>query len=101
MPASTSPRSRATRLFEGEKSDGDQQQKKEQPSGDSDIERTSFDQAGRSLIEEEDQQRMEQMGDFDLNPDVRRQRCFAVLPTSFRINWGIYLTLLSFVSSLD
>ena len=35
------------------------------------VERTSFDQAGRSLIEEEDQKRMEQMGDFDSNPNVR------------------------------
>ena len=36
------------------------------------IERTSFDQAGASLIEEEDQKRMEQMGDFDSNDSVRR-----------------------------
>ena len=35
------------------------------------IDRTSFDQAGRSLMEEEDQQRLEQMGDFDSNPEVR------------------------------
>lgn len=35
------------------------------------MERTSFDQAGRSLMDEEDRQRMEQMGDFDLNPSVR------------------------------
>lgn len=39
--------------------------------GDDDkIERTSFDQAGASLIEEEDQKRMEQMGDFDSNDSV-------------------------------
>ena len=30
-------------------------------------ERTTFDQAGASLIEEEDQKRMEQMGDYDSN----------------------------------
>lgn len=35
------------------------------------IERTSFDQAGASLIEEEDVKRMENMGDFDSNPNVR------------------------------
>jgi len=34
------------------------------------MERTSFDQAGASLIEEEDQKRMEQMGDFDSNSSV-------------------------------
>lgn len=34
------------------------------------VERTSFDQAGASLIEEEDQKRMEQMGDFDSNDSV-------------------------------
>ena len=38
------------------------------------IERTSFDQAGASLIEEEDQKRMEQMGDFDSNDSVRFAR---------------------------
>jgi hypothetical protein len=31
---------------------------------------TSFADAGRSLMEEEDQTRMEQMGDFDENPNV-------------------------------
>lgn len=31
---------------------------------------TSFDDAGRSLIEEEDKKRMEEMGDFDSNPEV-------------------------------
>jgi hypothetical protein len=36
------------------------------------IDRTSFDDAGRSLIEEEDRIRMEQMGDYDLNPDVSK-----------------------------
>jgi hypothetical protein len=35
---------------------------------------TTFDQAGRSLVEEEDRLRMEQMGDFDLNPDVSRKK---------------------------
>ena len=34
------------------------------------IERTSFDQAGASLIEEEDQKRMQEMGDFDTNDAV-------------------------------
>lgn len=34
------------------------------------IERTSFDQAGASLIEEEDRKRMEMMGDFDSNDSV-------------------------------
>ena len=34
------------------------------------IERTTFDQAGKSLIDEEDKKRLEQMGDFDANPDV-------------------------------
>jgi hypothetical protein len=34
------------------------------------MDRTTFDQAGKSLIEEEDRLRMEQMGDFDTNPDV-------------------------------
>jgi hypothetical protein len=32
--------------------------------------RTSFDQAGASLIEEEDRKRLEQMGDFDDNKSV-------------------------------
>lgn len=40
--------------------DADQQQ----------YDRTSFDQAGASLIEEEDRKRMEQMGDFDSNESV-------------------------------
>ena len=35
-----------------------------------DIDRTTFDQAGASLIEEEDRKRMEEMGDFDVNPAV-------------------------------
>lgn len=35
------------------------------------VDRTTFDQAGASLIEEDDQKRMEQMGDFDANPAVR------------------------------
>jgi hypothetical protein len=32
---------------------------------------SSFDEAGRSLVDEDDQKRMEEMGDFDSNPDVR------------------------------
>lgn len=35
-----------------------------------DLKRTTFDEAGKSLIDEEDYKRMEAMGDFDLNPDV-------------------------------
>ena len=31
---------------------------------------TSFDDAGRSLVDEEDKKRMEEMGDFDSNPNV-------------------------------
>ena len=42
---------------------------------DDEVERTSFDQAGASLIEEEDQKRMEQMGDFDTNDSVRHVLC--------------------------
>jgi hypothetical protein len=33
--------------------------------------RTTFDQAGKSLMDEQDNKRMEAMGDFDANPDVR------------------------------
>ena len=35
-------------------------------------ERTSFDDAGASLMDQADQKRMEEMGDFDANPAVRR-----------------------------
>jgi hypothetical protein len=35
--------------------------------------RTTFDQAGKSLMDEQDNKRMEAMGDFDANPNVRRQ----------------------------
>lgn len=38
--------------------------------GDKIIARTTFDEAGKSLIAEEDNKRMEAMGDYDLNPDV-------------------------------
>lgn len=34
------------------------------------LDRTTFDQAGASLIEEEDRKRLEAMGDFDSNPTV-------------------------------
>lgn len=44
------------------------------------IERTSFDQAGASLIEEEDRKRMEQMGDFDSNESVRQCANLCKLP---------------------
>ncbi|GKY97839.1 hypothetical protein MPSEU_000742000 [Mayamaea pseudoterrestris] len=33
--------------------------------------RTSFDEAGASLIDEEDRQKMDQMGDFDMNPEYK------------------------------
>jgi hypothetical protein len=33
--------------------------------------RTTFDQAGKSLMDEQDNKRMEAMGDFDANPNVR------------------------------
>lgn len=35
------------------------------------ISRTTFDEAGKSLIDEEDAKRMEAMGDYDLNPDSK------------------------------
>ena len=35
------------------------------------VQRTSFDQAGKSLVEEEDKKRLDEMGDFDSNPNVR------------------------------
>lgn len=38
------------------------------------IERKSFDEAGKSLIDEQDRERMEQMGDFDESPDVSCRR---------------------------
>lgn len=31
----------------------------------------SFDQAGASLVEEDDQKKLEEMGDYDENNDVR------------------------------
>ena len=34
------------------------------------IDRTSFDDAGRSLLDEQDMKRMNEMGDFDVNPNV-------------------------------
>jgi hypothetical protein len=34
------------------------------------IDRTSFDDAGRSLLDEQDTKRMNEMGDFDVNPNV-------------------------------
>lgn len=37
---------------------------------DGQIRRTTFDEAGKSLVDEEDNKRMEAMGDYDLNPDV-------------------------------
>jgi hypothetical protein len=36
-----------------------------------DTARATFDQAGASLIEEEDRKRMEEMGDYDSNESVR------------------------------
>jgi hypothetical protein len=35
------------------------------------MDRTSFDEAGRSLLDEQDMKRMNEMGDFDVNPNVR------------------------------
>jgi hypothetical protein len=40
------------------------------------IDRTSFDDAGRSLLDEQDMKRMNEMGDFDVNPNV----CIDTLP---------------------
>ena len=37
------------------------------------IDRTSFDDAGRSLLDEQDMKRMNEMGDFDVNPNVGLQ----------------------------
>jgi hypothetical protein len=34
------------------------------------MDRATFDQAGRSLVEEEDRKRMEEQGDSDANPAV-------------------------------
>lgn len=49
------PRARSIQVFFAEKNEDE-------------VDRTSFDQAGQSLIEEEDRKRMEEMGDFDSNP---------------------------------
>ena len=38
----------------------------QQPEEDIPVERTSFDQAGKSLNEQEDQKRLDQMGEFDV-----------------------------------
>jgi hypothetical protein len=42
------------------------------------IDRTSFDDAGRSLLDEQDLKRMNEMGDFDVNPNVRTNSLFRV-----------------------
>jgi hypothetical protein len=34
---------------------------------------TTFDDAGRSLMDEQDMKRMQAMGDFDVNPNVRKK----------------------------
>jgi hypothetical protein len=39
---------------------------------------TSFAKADQSLIEEADKKRMDEMGDFDLNADVRKEECLSV-----------------------
>ncbi|EEC50205.1 predicted protein [Phaeodactylum tricornutum CCAP 1055/1] len=60
-------------LSDSQKSSRDSSQP-ESGANDSDseqAERTSFDDAGRSLIEEQDQERMDQMGDFDSNPEYQ------------------------------
>lgn len=47
---------------------------------DNKVDRASFDQAGASLIEEEDRKRMEQMGDFDTNDSVRWEHSVFAFP---------------------
>lgn len=44
----------------------------ENSDADDNVTRTSFGQAEASLIEEADRKRLEEMGDFDANPAVRR-----------------------------
>jgi hypothetical protein len=41
-----------------------------EPSAASSVDRTTFDEAGRSLVDEQDMKRMDAMGDFDANPNV-------------------------------
>ena len=53
---------RATALFMAGGDEGDEQE--------DEINRTSFSDAGNALIDEEDDERMEAMGDFDTNPAV-------------------------------
>lgn len=38
------------------------------------IDPTTFDEAGRSLMDEQDEKRMQAMGDFDANPNVRERK---------------------------
>ena len=45
------------------------------------IDRTSFDDAGRSLLDEQDMKRMNEMGDFDVNPNV----CISILFLGFDV----------------
>jgi len=66
--APLSRRSRAIRTTCRRFSSSKKEQEEEE---DTAVQRTSFDQAGASLIQEEDTKRMESMGDFDSNPDVR------------------------------
>lgn len=42
--------------------------------GEDEVDRTSFSDAGNALIDEEDDERMEAMGDFDSNPAVSTQK---------------------------
>jgi hypothetical protein len=51
--------------------------------------RTTFDEAGKSLIAEEDNKRMEAMGDYDLNPDVS----ISVSPVEFWKKSKILITV--------
>jgi hypothetical protein len=47
--------------------------------GGSTDDRTSFDEAGRSLLDEQDMKRMDAMGDFDVNPNVRMHAHIALI----------------------
>ena len=58
------------------------------------MDRTSFDEAGRSLLDEQDMKRMNEMGDFDVNPNVRRSsHFFYVSSCTICVLYLIHLTL--------
>lgn len=46
----------------------------EEPEVEDEVQRTSFSDAGNALIDEEDDERMDAMGDFDTNPAVSTNR---------------------------